>query len=82
MALRNYLYAKHLDPKQSALISKDSMLKNRPVSPRQPCSSDRELVLEDGSRVCANCPDCPKKTVSNVDKPAVQVIVENEVSFN
>lgn len=82
MALRNYLYAKHLDPKQAALISKDSMLKNRPEAPRQPCASDRELVLEDGSRVCANCPDCPKNAVSKVDKPAVQVLVENEVSFN
>lgn len=82
MALRNYLYAKHLDPRQAALINKDSRLANKSDKARETCPPERELVLEDGSRVCANCPDCPKKLLSKVDKPLVEVAVENEVSFN
>lgn len=82
MALRNYLYAKHLDPHQAALISTDTMLKNLPAVPRGACSSGKELVMEDGSRVCRNCSDCPKKAVSAVDKPAVEVHVEKEVCYN
>lgn len=82
MALRNYLYAKHLDPRQAALINKDNKLTNRSESTRDSCPPERELVLEDGSRVCANCPDCPKKFSSQVDKPLVEVVVEKEVCFN
>lgn len=28
------------------------------------CGSGRELVMEDGSKKCANCADCPKKSAS------------------
>lgn len=81
MALRNYLYAKHLDPQQAALISTETMLTNGPDGPRKSCGSSKELVLENGTLVCANCSDCPKKTTPAADKPLVQVNFE-EVSFN
>lgn len=51
MALRNYLYAKHLNPAQIALINKMP----------QDCPPERAILLDDGTKKCANCKDCPKK---------------------
>lgn len=69
MALRNYLYAKHSDQNQATLINKIENTK---------CPPERELVLEDGSRVCANCPDCPKKIPLEDGRPKIRVAVEAE----
>ncbi|KAF5210178.1 hypothetical protein E0198_003044 [Clavispora lusitaniae] len=99
MALRNYLYAKHSDPFQRALINKDpaSAPESAPqFKKRAPkhkhisladnvrdseCSSDRKIVLEDGSTKCANCADCPKKTMPMQDgNPKVKVQVDGSVS--
>ncbi|KAM9921943.1 hypothetical protein OXX59_006178 [Metschnikowia pulcherrima] len=77
MALRNYLYAKHSSPTQAALINKE------PVSTgeMQSCPPEKALVLEDGSKVCANCPDCPKKAKADDGSPKIRAQVENEVDF-
>ncbi|GEQ67522.1 hypothetical protein JCM33374_g1187 [Metschnikowia sp. JCM 33374] len=78
MALRNYLYAKHSSPAQAALISKE------PVSSTMDapsCPPERALVLEDGTKVCANCADCPKKVKADDGSPKIRVQVENEVDY-
>lgn len=92
MALRNYLYAKHLDPHQVLLIDHDPNMTSKmspKVTPRlmQPgkrielhpetqltsCPPERQLVLEDGSKACANCADCPKKTATHDGNPKIKV---------
>lgn len=74
MALRNYLYAKHSNDITDAKINKKEtkeevrshrsrtfkvIHKKQQQTPE--CDSDRALVLEDGTKECRNCVDCPKK---------------------
>lgn len=88
MALRNYLYAKHLDPHQIMLIDHDPnvAVKVTPIvtklgqrldlhqKPNQTsCPPERQLILDDGSKVCANCADCPKKTTAHDGNPKIKV---------
>lgn len=85
MALRNYLYAKHLDPLQSTLINRDPKLSmnTRFVDRKQHidldhdqstlCPPERQLELADGTKVCANCADCPKKTAPDDGAPKIRV---------
>lgn len=47
----------------------------------QSCPPEKALVLEDGLKVCANCPDCPKKAKADDGSPKIRVQVENEVDF-
>lgn len=68
MALRNYLYAKHPDPVQTALIN------------QEPSSCHNAIQLLDGTKQCANCADCPKKSVH--DTPQVKVQLDREIDFN
>lgn len=75
MALRNYLYAKHLDPLLSTLINKENMPKQENT-----CPPERALVLDDGTKVCANCSDCPKKRHDD-GAPRLRVQIEHEVDF-
>lgn len=89
MALRNYLYAKHSDSSQSALINKSPSLQpqmtrfprrsssNPPqVYKQELCPPERQLVLEDGSRKCANCADCPRKAHESEVSPKIKVEVD------
>lgn len=94
MALRNYLYAKHLDPLQRALINMDPRYQAVTPTPRarhthapkhfgvpkQECSSDRRIVADDGTRKCANCADCPKKKPVEDGNPKVKVEVDTLAS--
>lgn len=78
MALRNYMYAKHLSSSQAALINKEpSGSSLTAVS----CPPERALTLEDGSKVCANCADCPKKVKTDDGSPKIRVQMENEIDF-
>lgn len=75
MALRNYLYAKHSNDITDAKINKKEMkeevrthrsktfkvIHKRPLQKQESCDSGRELILEDGTKECRNCVDCPKK---------------------
>lgn len=40
------------------------------------CASDRQLVLPDGTKKCANCADCPKKKTAEDGNPKVKVQVD------
>lgn len=77
MALRNYLYAKHLSPTQAALISQEPRTAAVEIS----CPPERALTLADGSKACANCADCPKKTKADDGSPKIKVQMETEVDF-
>lgn len=81
VAFRKYLYTKHPDPR-TVLSKKDTQFQSTAAAAPPRCPPERELVLEDGSCVCANCADCPKKIVAPVDKPRVEVVVEQKVGFN
>lgn len=75
MALRNYLYAKHSDLDQAALINKEMRFPRRTLAPKPAkldCPPEKAIVLEDGLTKCANCADCPKKA----DVPKVKVELE------
>lgn len=85
MALRNYLYAKHSDPHQILLIDHDPNMTPK-VTPKiikrlemhqktdqTTCPPERQLVLKDGSKVCANCADCPKKNEAHDGNPKIKV---------
>ena len=43
-----------------------------PKPVKQECPPERQLVLDDGTKKCANCADCPRK----VDQVSPQVAVE------
>lgn len=77
MALRNYLYAKHLKDMLN-IVRSDDLQQNREkrrerrkirLKPKihrsiinsSGCGSGREIVLEDGTKLCRNCVDCSKK---------------------
>lgn len=45
------------------------------------CGSGRELVLEDGSKECANCADCPKKGADPA-QPKLTVAIAEEFAEN
>lgn len=92
MALRNYLYAKHPDPYQTTLINRDPNMapKGRSFVPRKhhmelrsepqndtSCPPERQLQLEDGTKVCANCADCVKKGPFNDIKPKIMVQMDD-----
>lgn len=91
MALRNYLYAKHLDPLQSTLISRDPHLPmaglntqrikhiglKSDVSSQTLCPPEKQLVLDDGTKVCANCADCPKKSQNHDGNPKIKVQLDD-----
>lgn len=40
------------------------------------CSSDRRIVMDDGTKKCADCADCPKKKVVEDGNPKVKVQVD------
>ncbi|KAF8000621.1 hypothetical protein HF325_004410 [Metschnikowia pulcherrima] len=63
MALRNYLYAKHLSPTQAALINKE------PVSTgeMQSCPPEKALVLEDGLKADDGSPKIRVQVENEVD---------------
>lgn len=76
MALRNYLYAKHGDEAQAAIINKDMRFPRRNLAPKpakNDCPPEKAIHMDDGSTKCANCADCPKKA----DVPKVKVEMEN-----
>lgn len=89
MALRNYLYAKHLDPLQTSLINRDPRVsiptrtsqktKHMKLESEltQSCPPEKQLVLDDGSKVCANCADCPKKTKNHDGNPKIKVQLDD-----
>ena len=77
MALRNYLYAKHsndiTDTKINKRETKEEVIPHRSKTfkvihkrpqKQESCDSGRELILEDGTKECRNCVDCPKKLSS------------------
>lgn len=93
MALRNYLYAKHSDAAQSTLINKSDDTTMTPKFPRRikherksvsnaeiSCPPERQIVLEDGAKQCANCADCPKKLHDG--NPKIRVQIADELATN
>lgn len=40
------------------------------------CTSERRVVLEDGTKKCADCADCPKKKADDAGAPKVQIQVD------
>lgn len=93
MALRNYLYAKHSDSNQSALINKSQVPQSpamtrfprrgshvtpKPVESNNECPPERLIKLDDGTTKCANCADCPRKAHDEVS-PRIMVEVSDRL---
>ncbi|ODV81581.1 uncharacterized protein CANTADRAFT_3674 [Suhomyces tanzawaensis NRRL Y-17324] len=81
MALRNYLYAKHGNTATATKINKVEPAPAETTDSQTTvsgCSSNRQLVLEDGTTQCRNCADCPKKHADHDMIPKVMVEVNRE----